>query len=103
MGFRFRRRVGLGPFRVNLSKSGISLSAGVPGLTVNAPLASDEQQHHHRPQTKTPRQRSDLASGNVVPCWNAASSSGWPAILRRMSRMRRLSRVRSRRIADGDA
>jgi hypothetical protein len=43
MGFRFRRRVGLGPFRVNLSKSGISLSAGVPGLTVNAPLASSRK------------------------------------------------------------
>lgn len=34
MGFRFRKSVKLGPFRVTLSKSGISYSAGVKGLRV---------------------------------------------------------------------
>jgi Protein of unknown function (DUF4236) len=32
MGFRFQKRIGLGPFgRINLSKSGVSLAEGVRG------------------------------------------------------------------------
>ena len=34
MGFRFRKSLNLGPFRVTLSKSGLSYSAGVKGLRV---------------------------------------------------------------------
>ena len=34
MGFRFRKSVKLGPFRVNFSKSGVSYSAGVKGFRV---------------------------------------------------------------------
>lgn len=34
MGFRFRKSMKIGPFRVTLSKSGISYSAGVKGLRV---------------------------------------------------------------------
>lgn len=34
MGFRFRKSVKLGPFRVTFSKSGVSYSAGVKGLRV---------------------------------------------------------------------
>lgn len=34
MGFRFRKSVKLGPFRVAFSKSGVSYSAGVKGLRV---------------------------------------------------------------------
>lgn len=35
MGFRFQKRVGIGSFgRVNLSKSGVSLSEGVKGFHV---------------------------------------------------------------------
>src|SRR5687768_8299297 len=32
MGFYFRQSARLGPFRINFSKSGIGLSAGVPGF-----------------------------------------------------------------------
>jgi hypothetical protein len=32
MGFYFRKRIGLGPFALNFSKSGIGISAGVRGL-----------------------------------------------------------------------
>src|SRR5947209_17626645 len=36
MGFRFRKRIALGKFaRINLSKSGVSLGLGPPGLNVN--------------------------------------------------------------------
>jgi hypothetical protein len=36
MGFRFRERIKILPgLRINLSKGGISASAGRPGLTVN--------------------------------------------------------------------
>ena len=36
MGFRFRRSIKLFPgVRINLSKSGVSISVGVPGATVN--------------------------------------------------------------------
>lgn len=31
MGFYYRKSIGLGPFRVNVSKSGIGYSVGVPG------------------------------------------------------------------------
>jgi hypothetical protein len=32
MGFYFRRRLSLGPLRLNLSKSGIGISSGIRGL-----------------------------------------------------------------------
>ncbi|MBT1509423.1 DUF4236 domain-containing protein [Bradyrhizobium sp. SRL28] len=38
MGLRFRKRIGFGPFKINLSGSGISLSAGVRGASVNIPI-----------------------------------------------------------------
>ena len=31
MGFRFRKSINSGPFRINISKSGIGASVGVPG------------------------------------------------------------------------
>src|SRR5581483_1014082 len=34
MGWNFRRRIGIGPFRFNLSKSGVGLSAGVRGFRI---------------------------------------------------------------------
>lgn len=34
MGWNFRRSIRLGPFRFNLSKSGVGASAGIPGLRV---------------------------------------------------------------------
>jgi hypothetical protein len=36
MGFYIRKSVKAGPFRLNLSKSGIGVSAGIPGLRVGA-------------------------------------------------------------------
>ena len=35
MGFSFRRSIKLGPLRLNLSKSGVGLSAGVKGARVS--------------------------------------------------------------------
>ena len=35
MGFSFRKSIGLGPFRVNLSKSGVGLSTGVKGARIS--------------------------------------------------------------------
>lgn len=32
MGFRYRRSVNIGPFRVNVSKSGVGYSVGGPGF-----------------------------------------------------------------------
>jgi hypothetical protein len=40
MGMRFRKIFGLGGVRLNLSKSGVSASLGVPGLHYNVPLIS---------------------------------------------------------------
>jgi Protein of unknown function (DUF4236) len=34
MGWNFRRSIRLGPFRFNLSKSGVGTSVGVPGFRV---------------------------------------------------------------------
>src|ERR1700683_2255434 len=34
MGFYFRTRIKAGPFRFNLSKSGVGVSTGVPGFRV---------------------------------------------------------------------
>lgn len=34
MGFRFRKSINLGLFRINLSKSGVGFSCGVPGFRV---------------------------------------------------------------------
>ena len=38
MGLRFRKRIGFGPFKLNLSRSGVSMSAGVRGASVTVPL-----------------------------------------------------------------
>jgi len=36
MSWRFRKRIGLGRFlHLNLSRSGVSVSTGIPGLTFN--------------------------------------------------------------------
>jgi hypothetical protein len=35
MGWRFRRSIGIGPLRWNLSKSGVGYSVGVPGIRVS--------------------------------------------------------------------
>jgi hypothetical protein len=35
MGWRFRRSIGLGPLRLNMSKSGVGYSWGVPGIRVS--------------------------------------------------------------------
>jgi hypothetical protein len=37
MGFYYRKSVNLGPFRVNLSKSGVGNSVGVRGFRVGIP------------------------------------------------------------------
>lgn len=34
MGFIYRKSIKAGPFRINLSKSGVGLSTGVPGFRV---------------------------------------------------------------------
>jgi Protein of unknown function (DUF4236) len=47
MGFRFRRRVGRGLFHLNISKSGLSLSTGVPGATYNVPLVNLTNRRRH--------------------------------------------------------
>lgn len=36
MGFRIRKRIGFGPFRVNLSKQGASVSTRLGPLTLNS-------------------------------------------------------------------
>ena len=35
MGFSFRKSIGFGPFKVNLSKSGVGLSTGVKGARIS--------------------------------------------------------------------
>jgi len=35
MGFSFRKSIGFGPFRVNLSKSGVGVSTGVKGARIS--------------------------------------------------------------------
>ena len=35
VGWRFRRSMGFGPFRLNMSKSGIGYSWGIPGIRVS--------------------------------------------------------------------
>ncbi|MBR1460969.1 DUF4236 domain-containing protein [bacterium] len=35
MGFYFKKSIKIGPFRINFSKSGISVSLGVKGASVN--------------------------------------------------------------------
>lgn len=34
MGFTYRQSVRVGPFRINLSKSGVGLSTGIPGFRI---------------------------------------------------------------------
>jgi hypothetical protein len=36
MGFYIKKRLSVGPFRFNLSKSGVGISVGIPGLTIGS-------------------------------------------------------------------
>ena len=38
MSLRFRKRFGFGPFKLNLSLSGVSISIGAPGTSVTIPI-----------------------------------------------------------------
>jgi hypothetical protein len=63
MGFYIRRSVKAGPFRLNLSKSGIGVSAGIPGLRVgSSPRGSYVHMGGHgvyyRQTLSSPKQRS---------------------------------------------
>lgn len=51
MGFRFRKSVKLGPFRITFSKSGISYSAGVKGLRVTKTASGDVRTSAYIPGT----------------------------------------------------
>ncbi len=39
MGLRFRKRIGIGPFGLNLSRRGVGYSVGVPGARVTKSAA----------------------------------------------------------------
>lgn len=51
MGWGLRRSIRLGPFRVNLSKSGIGFSAGVRGLRVGRDSNGRDYSHLSIPGT----------------------------------------------------
>lgn len=51
MGFRFRKSIKAGPFRVNISKSGIGYSAGVKGFRVTKRADGRKQRTYSIPGT----------------------------------------------------
>jgi uncharacterized protein DUF4236 len=103
MGFRFRRRITIGPgFRLNLSKSGVSASVGTRGAwftighgktreTAGLPgtgLSYTEQQNTHAAAADEPRGRSPespatpAADSTLAPSSTAGSRAlVWLAVL----------------------
>lgn len=75
MGWSFRRSISLGPFRINLSKSGISYSVGMAGFrtgvnakgrrysSVSIPGTGVRYQKTHGGKSKSKTKSSDAAEG----------------------------------------
>lgn len=85
MGFRYRRRLGLGPFRLNLSRSGASISGKVGPVTVNPrrrsvwvnlPGGAYYQQTIPRRHVPHPTASDDLVSGVRVALHHVTNRDG---------------------------
>lgn len=70
MGFSYRKSIKAGPFRLNLSKSGLGLSAGVPGFRVTQSSTGRRYTTFNIPGSgmsyRTPSTKPD-AQGCLVP------------------------------------
>ena len=68
MGFIFRKSIGRGPFRINLSKRGVGFSVGVRGLRIGRSASGRNTVRASLPGTGVGWQSSSKAkSGCAVP------------------------------------
>ena len=81
MGFFFRKSISKGPLRVNLSKSGIGWSLGIPGLRFGRSATGRKTTRVGIPGTDVGWQSSGK-SGCLVPIIVAVGVSGCFLLLR---------------------
>src|SRR5438876_7297925 len=72
MGFYFRKSVGFGPFRLNLSKSGVGVSFGVRGARISAGprgtyISVGRNGFYYRQKIDSPSSRRSSPSGGAEP------------------------------------
>jgi len=67
MGFFFRKSLGRGPFRINLSKSGVGFSLGMRGLRIGRSANGRTYTRASRPGTGIGWQKSGGKSGCLMP------------------------------------
>lgn len=66
MGFTYRKSVSVGPFRLNLSKRGIGVSAGLPGFRITQSSTGRRYTTFNLPGTGI-SYRTPAAKGCMVP------------------------------------
>ncbi len=71
MGWRFRRSVGFGPLRINLSKSGVGVSAGIRGIRIGRDSRGRDYSHLSIPGTGIYR-RDYFSRGGPFLTWISA-------------------------------
>ncbi|NBX26602.1 MAG: DUF4236 domain-containing protein [Planctomycetes bacterium] len=84
MGFFFRKSFGKGPLRINLSKSGVGWSLGIPGLRFGRSATGRKYTRAGIPGTGLGWQSSGK-SGCVVPLVVMVVTSGAMAVVARMT------------------
>ena len=67
MGFFFRKSIGRGPLRINLSKSGIGWSLGIPGLRFGRSATGRNTTRIGIPGTGAGWQSGSSGTGCLVP------------------------------------
>jgi len=92
MGFRFRKSLNAGPFRLNLGKRGVGYSVGVPGcrvstsadgrryLVLSVPGTGISWWKQLRPKSKSPASRNQRGA---TPQLSAQSGRGVPPVSQR--------------------
>jgi hypothetical protein len=79
MGWKFRRALGIGLFRINLSKTGIGFSVGTRGFRFGRDATGRSYTHLSLPGTGVYR-RDYLAKGRPFT-WSSILKWAWPSLL----------------------
>ena len=77
MGFYYRKSVSLGPFRVNVSKSGVGYSVGGPGFRTGVSARGHRYSTFSLPGTGIGYRTSKTGMGCLVMLVGLVTVAGW--------------------------
>lgn len=77
MGWRYRKSVTMGPFRVNLSKSGVGWSVGGPGFRTGRSARGRSYNRFTLPGTGLSYETSRRSGGGCLGSLLLVGAAGW--------------------------